>query len=61
MTKEKPDFVPALEGEWEFVSLRDGLSLRGGGDGDEGDGDGDGEWVWRCGEGCRCMRRGCSM
>jgi len=30
MTKEKPDFVPALEGEWEFVSLRDGLSLSGG-------------------------------
>jgi len=60
MAKEKSDFVPALGGKWEFVSLREGLSLRGGGDGEECEGS-DGEWVWRCGEGCRCMRRGCSM
>ncbi len=60
MAKERSDFVPALGGEWEFVSLREGLSLRGGGDGEECEGS-DGEWIWRCGEGCRCMRRGCSM
>ncbi len=60
MAKERSDFVPALGGEWEFVSLREGLSLRGVGEGEECEGS-DGEWIWRCGEGCRCMRRGCAM
>jgi len=60
MAKERSDFVPALGGEWEFVSLREGLSLRGGGEGEDCEGS-DGEWIWKCGEGCRCMRRGCAM
>ena len=56
--KEKPNFVTSLEGEWEFVQ---GVGLRGGWSEEEGEGEGDegsGVWVWRCGEGCRCMRRG---
>lgn len=60
VAKDRLDSVPALGGEWEFVSSREGLSLRGGGDGEECEGS-DGEWIWRCGEGCRCMRRGCAM
>lgn len=60
VAKDRSDFVPALGGEWEFMSSKEGLSLRGGGDGEECEGS-DGEWIWRCGEGCRCMRRGCAM
>ena len=67
--KAKPDFVPSLAGEWEFVEQ---VCLRAGPGGEEdenddedirglldgSDGGSSGEWVWKCGEGCRCMRRG---
>lgn len=62
--KAKPDFVPSLAGEWEFVEQ---VCLRAGAEDNDdeemaglldGSDSSSGEWVWKCGEGCRCMRRG---